>query len=181
MILLSNTGIELAKYRRRHPGDDLMTSIVNVEVDGHRLTDEEVGAFLILLAAAGNDTIKQTTSHAMMALAENPAQRDWLMEDFEGRIGLATDEFVRWASPVLQFARFATEDLEIGGQQIKAGDARVPTAEYCPRRRARRAACRSSSRCRPVRSSSRHGCRSSRLAERERHARRGRCSETSTS
>ena len=122
MILLSNTGIELAKYRRRHPGDDLMTSIVNAEVDGHRLTDEEVGAFLILLASAGNDTTKQTTSHAMMALVENPAQRDWLMEDFEGRIGLATEEFVRWASPVLQFARFATEDLEIGGQQIKASD-----------------------------------------------------------
>ncbi|HEX2286094.1 MAG TPA: cytochrome P450, partial [Mycobacterium sp.] len=56
MMLLSNTGIELAKYRRRHPGDDLMTSIVNAEVDGHRLTDEEIGAFLILLSSAGNDT-----------------------------------------------------------------------------------------------------------------------------
>ena len=72
MILLAGTGIELAKFRRRHPGDDLMTSIVNAEVDGHRLTDEEIGAFLILLASAGNDTTKQTTSHAMMALADKP-------------------------------------------------------------------------------------------------------------
>jgi cytochrome P450 len=122
MMLLVNTGIELAKFRRRSPGDDLMTSMVNAEVDGQRLTDEEIGAFLILLASAGNDTTKQTTTHAMMALVDNPAQRAWLMEDFEGRIGLAVEEFVRWATPVLQFARFATEDVEIGGQLISAGD-----------------------------------------------------------
>jgi cytochrome P450 len=122
MMLLSNTGIELSKYRRNHPGDDLMTSIVNAEVDGHRLTDEEIGAFLILLSSAGNDTTKQTTSHAMLALVNNPEQRDWLMEDFDGRITWAIEEFVRWSSPVLQFARFATEDTEIAGQQINAGD-----------------------------------------------------------
>nr|WP_090338813.1 cytochrome P450 [Mycolicibacterium malmesburyense]CRL66812.1 cytochrome P450 [Mycolicibacterium malmesburyense] len=122
IALLSNTGIELAKFRRTHPGDDLMTSIVNAEVDGHRLTDEEIGAFLILLASAGNDTTKQATTHAMMALVDNPGQRDWLMEDFDGRIGLAVEEFVRWASPVLQFARFVTEDTEINGQPVEAGD-----------------------------------------------------------
>jgi cytochrome P450 len=122
IVLLNNTGVELAKFRRAKPGDDLMTSIVNAEVDGHRLTDEEIGAFLILLASAGNDTTKQTTTHAMMALAENPAQRDWLMEDFENRIGPAVEEFVRWASPVMQFARFATEDSEINGHHISTGD-----------------------------------------------------------
>jgi cytochrome P450 len=122
IVLLNNTGVELAKFRRANPGDDLMTSIVNAEVDGHRLTDEEIGAFLILLASAGNDTTKQTTTHAMMALAENPAQRDWLMEDVENRIGPAVEEFVRWASPVMQFARFATEDTEIDGHPVQAGD-----------------------------------------------------------
>ena len=122
IMLLASTGAELAKFRRANPGDDLMTSIVNAEVDGHRLTDEEIGAFLILLASAGNDTTKQTTTHAMMALAENPAQRDWLMEDFENRIGPAVEEFVRWASPVMQFARFATEDTEIDGHPVQAGD-----------------------------------------------------------
>jgi cytochrome P450 len=122
ITLLNNTGVELAKFRRDNPGDDLMTSIVNAEVDGHRLTDEEIGAFLILLASAGNDTSKQTTTHAMMALADNPAQRDWLMEDFDGRIAMATEEFVRWSSPVLQFARFVTEDTEINGQPVAAGD-----------------------------------------------------------
>ncbi|OBI45957.1 cytochrome [Mycobacterium kyorinense] len=122
MLFLSNCGIELAKFRRRHPADDLMTSIVNAEVDGHRLTDEEVGAFLVLLASAGNDTTKQTTTHAMMALAANPVQREWLVADFDGRIGLAAEEFVRWATPVMQFARFATTDTEIAGQPIKAGE-----------------------------------------------------------
>ncbi len=58
----------------------------------------------------------------MMALVHNPAQRDWLMADFEERIGLAVEEFVRWSSPVLQFARFATEDTEIAGQPIRAGE-----------------------------------------------------------
>ena len=122
IMLLSTTGAELAKFRRANPGDDLMTSIVNAEVDGHRLTDEEIGAFLILLASAGNDTTKQTTTHVMMALVENPAQRDWLIEDFENRIGSAVEECIRWASPVMQFARFATEDTEINGHPVRAGD-----------------------------------------------------------
>jgi cytochrome P450 len=122
IVLLNNTGVELAKFRRANPGDDLMTSIVNAEVDGHRLTDEEIGAFLILLASAGNDTTKQTTTHVMMALVDNPVQRGWLMEDLEARIGPAVEEFVRWASPVMQFARFATEDTEINGHPVSAGD-----------------------------------------------------------
>lgn len=122
IALLNNTGVELAKFRRHNPGDDLMASMVNAEVDGHKLTDEEIGAFLILLASAGNDTTKQATTHAMMALVDNPAQRDWLTEDFEGRIGPAIEEFVRWASTVIQFARFVTEDTEINGQPVAAGD-----------------------------------------------------------
>ena len=61
LFFLNTCGIELAKRRRVEPADDLMTAMVNAEVDGHRLTDEEMGAFLVLLASAGNDTTKQTT------------------------------------------------------------------------------------------------------------------------
>jgi cytochrome P450 len=122
IMLLNSTGQELAKFRRNNPGDDLMTSIVNAEVDGHQLSDEQIGAFLILLASAGNDTTKQATTHTMMALVENPAQCDWLLEDYENRIGPAVEEFVRYSSPVLQFARFAIEDTEINGQPVSAGD-----------------------------------------------------------
>lgn len=122
IMLLAGTGAELAKFRRANPGDDLMTSIVNAEVDGQRLTDDEIGAFLILLSSAGNDTTKQATTHAMMALVANPEQRAWLMADFEDRIGVAIEEFVRWSSPVLQFARFAIEDVDVAGQRIGAGE-----------------------------------------------------------
>jgi cytochrome P450 len=122
MQLLVDTAVELAKFRRRQPGEDLMTNIVNAEVDGTRLTDEQIGAFMILLTSAGNDTTKQTTTHAMKALVEHPEQRTWLMEDFDGRIGSAIEEFVRWTTPVIQFARFATQDTELAGQTIHAGE-----------------------------------------------------------
>ena len=70
----------------------------------------------------GGPILKQSTTHAMMALVDYPDQRDWLMEDFEDRIGPAIEEFVRWSSPDLQFARFVTEDTEINGQPVSAGD-----------------------------------------------------------
>ena len=120
--ILTNTGIELAKRRRQEPRDDLMTNIVNAEVDGHRLSDTEIGAFMVLLASAGNDTTKQTTSHAFRALCEHPGQRAWLCDDFDGRIDGAMDEFVRWATPVMDFARHALVDTELAGTPIKAGE-----------------------------------------------------------
>ena len=122
MIFLNNCGVELAKHRRAHPADDLMTAMVNAEVDGQRLTDEEMGAFMVLLASAGNDTTKQATTHAMMALVAHPEQREWLMADFDNRIGTAVEEFVRYGTPVMQFARFVTADTELAGQELKAGD-----------------------------------------------------------
>ena len=122
MELLRDSAIEIAQARRAHPMDDLMTAIVQAEVDGQRLTDEQIGAFMILLSTAGNDTTKQTTSHAMLALDRHPEQREWLMADFDNRIATAIEEFVRYASPVMDFARTATTDTEIRGSQIKAGE-----------------------------------------------------------
>ena len=122
MELLRDSAIEIARDRRRNPRDDLMTSIVTAEVDGHQLTDEQIGAFMILLSTAGNDTTKQTTSHALLALARHPEQREWLMADFDDRIRTAIEEFVRYASPVMDFARTATRDTEIRGAQIRAGE-----------------------------------------------------------
>jgi cytochrome P450 len=118
----TTAGCELATHRRAHPADDLMTAMVNAEVDGQRLTDEEMGAFMVLRASAVNDTTKQATTHAMLALVANPDQRAWLMADFDNRIGPAVEEFTRYSTPVLQFARFVTEDTELGGQRVEAGD-----------------------------------------------------------
>lgn len=120
--ILHSAGTELAQRRRRAPRDDLMSAIVAAEVDGHRLTDAEIGAFMVLLASAGNDTTKQTTSHAFKALVDHPAQREWLLEDFGGRIGGAVEEFIRWATPVLHFARHAAEDTEVAGTRVRAGE-----------------------------------------------------------
>lgn len=119
---LHGIGAELAAHRRQHPADDLMTNLVQATVDGHSLTDEEIGAFLVLMSVAGNDTTKQTTSWAMLALDRNPAQRAWLAEDVEGRIAAAVEEFVRYATPVSFFARTASEDIEYEGVTIRAGD-----------------------------------------------------------
>ncbi|KRD06781.1 cytochrome [Mycobacterium sp. Root265] len=112
----------LAADRRETPGDDLISALVHAEVDGDRLTDAEVSAFFVLLAVAGNDTTRQASSHALKALTDFGDQRAWLMEDFDDRIGGAVEEFVRWASPVMTFRRTAAVDVELGGQQIAAGD-----------------------------------------------------------
>jgi cytochrome P450 len=99
-----------------------MTNLVQAEVDGERLTNEEIGAFFVLLSVAGNDTTRQTTSHVLKALTDFPEQREWLMADFHARIGTAVEEFVRWASPVMTFRRTAVADFEMSGQQISAGE-----------------------------------------------------------
>jgi cytochrome P450 len=122
MFYLFGVGSELAAHRRANPGDDLMTNLVQAEIDGHRLTDDDIGAFLVMISVAGNDTTKQTTSVGMLGLQQFPEQRDWLLADFDGRIASATEELVRWVSPIQVFSRTAAEDTELGGQQIAAGD-----------------------------------------------------------
>jgi cytochrome P450 len=112
----------LAADRRENPGDDLISSLVHAEVDGDRLTDAEVAAFFVLLSVAGNDTTRQTMSHAVKALTEFGDQKAWLAADFDDRIGGAVEEFVRWATPVMTFRRTAATDYVLGEQAIKAGE-----------------------------------------------------------
>ena len=114
-------GADLAQHRRAHPGDDLLTNLVNAEVDGQRLTDDDIGAFMVLFTVAGNDTTRNTTSLTMVAFDRNPDQRAYVLEDFDARIMPAVEEFVRHGSPVMQFTRTALVDTELGGQQIAAG------------------------------------------------------------
>ena len=115
-------GADLARHRRAHPADDLLTNLVNAEVDGQRLTDDDIGAFMVLFTVAGNDTTRNTTSLTTVAFDRNPDQRAYLLEDFDARIMPAVEEFVRHGSPVMQFTRTALVDTELGGQQIAAGD-----------------------------------------------------------
>ncbi|WP_099024971.1 cytochrome P450 [Mycolicibacterium palauense] len=121
-MYLHQVALALAAERREHPGDDLFSSLVHAEVEGSRLTDPEIAAFFVLLAVAGNDTTRQTTSHALRALTDFPEQKAWLAADPEARMGVAVEEFVRWASPVMTFRRTAASDYELHGQHISAGE-----------------------------------------------------------
>ena len=122
LVSLLMMGLELAEQRRENPRNDLMTNLVNAEVDGVKLTDEEIGSFFVLLSVAGNDTTRNSISLAARALQQHPDQKQLLLDDYEGRIGTAIEEFVRWVSPVMTFRRTATQDTELGGQLIREGE-----------------------------------------------------------
>ena len=122
LLTLVRIGHELAEDRRKHPGDDLMSALVQAEVDGRRLTDDEIGAFFVLLSVAGNDTTRNTITGGMRALTEFPDQRRALIDDPGGVPQTAAEEMIRWVSPVMTFRRTATRDLELGGHQIHEGD-----------------------------------------------------------
>jgi cytochrome P450 len=115
-------GVRLSEERRANPGNDLISALAGAEIDGQQLTDHEIGSFFNLLTVAGNDTTRQTTSHALIALAAFPEQRAWLLEDLENRMPTAVEEFIRWATPVMTFRRTAARDLKFRGQQITEGD-----------------------------------------------------------
>jgi cytochrome P450 len=119
--ILHQACTDLAEARRAHPTDDLLSALVHARIDGQSLTTEEIAAFFVLLSVAGNDTTRHTTSHAMIAIQDNPDQRAALLEDLDGRLPVAVEEFVRWASPVMTFRRTATRDTEIRGQAIAEG------------------------------------------------------------
>jgi cytochrome P450 len=113
---------QLIAERRKEPADDLLTNLVQAEVDGEKLTDPEISAVMVLFAVAATDTTRHTASFAVKALTDFPDQRQWLWEDFEGRINTAIEEFLRWGSVVLNFRRTAVAEYELNGQQIRPGD-----------------------------------------------------------
>ena len=112
----------LADKRRAEPADDILTGLVTAEVDGERLTDEEIAAFFVLLSVAANDTTRQTISHGALALGRFPAQRSLLASDPDRYLPDAVEEMVRWATPVMTFRRTATGDAVLNGTPISEGD-----------------------------------------------------------
>jgi cytochrome P450 len=115
-------GRELAERRRVKPEDDLVTKLVHAEVDGERLEDREFQNFFTLLVIAGNETTRQAIGHALLALVEHPDELRRLREDPGLLSTTAVEEILRWATPVIQFRRTATRDVELGGAAIRAGD-----------------------------------------------------------
>jgi cytochrome P450 len=113
-------GQAMADDRRAQPRDDIVSRIVNAEVDGERLTDEEFQMFWLLLVVAGNETTRNAVAGSVLALHEHGLWT-WLAEHPE-RLGTAVEELLRYVSPVHQFRRTATADTVLGDQQVRSGD-----------------------------------------------------------
>ena len=109
----------MAEDRRTCPMDDIVTKLIQADVDGESLSSEEFGFFVILLAVAGNETTRNAITHGMKAFLDHPDQWEIYREQ---RPKTAPDEIVRWATPVIAFQRTATRDTELGGQEIKKGE-----------------------------------------------------------
>ncbi len=108
----------MAEQRRRCPADDIVTRLVQADIDGESLGETEFAFFVILLAVAGNETTRNAMTHGINAFAENPDQ--WELYKRQ-RPETAVDEIVRWATPVHCFQRTAKVDTEIGGVAIGKG------------------------------------------------------------
>lgn len=121
LIEMFNYAYEMAQQKRAEPVDDIVSALVTAEVDGQRLTDVEFNMFFFLLVVAGNETTRNAISGGMLALSEHPEQRARLVES-PALLPSAVEEILRWVTPVMQFRRTATRDVELGGQSIKAGD-----------------------------------------------------------
>jgi cytochrome P450 len=119
----------LAEDRRAHPRDDLTTALVQADVDGERLTSTDITSFFMLLAIAGNETTRNAISHGVLALTRYPEQRDKWWANFDELSNTAVEEIVRWAAPVVYMRRRVTEDTELSGVKLAAGD--KVTMWYC--------------------------------------------------
>jgi cytochrome P450 len=111
----------LAAERLAHPQSDLTTALVTTEVDGERLSQQEIASFFILLLVAGNETTRNAISQGVLALHEHPDQRARWAAD-PGLDRTAVEEVVRWTSPVTWMRRTATRDGEVNGHRFRAGD-----------------------------------------------------------
>ncbi|MDR7169284.1 cholest-4-en-3-one 26-monooxygenase [Nocardia kruczakiae] len=109
----------MAEARRTEPAGDIVSQLVSADIDGEALGSDEFGFFVILLAVAGNETTRNAITHGMKAFVDHPEQWELYRRQ---RPRTAVDEIVRWATPVTAFQRTATEDVELGGQLIKAGE-----------------------------------------------------------
>lgn len=120
--------MELAAYamhlfalRKQNPGDDLITMLVNTDVEGEPMSVADYLSAFVLLVVAGNETTRNSISGGMLALAENPDQRELLLAN-PALLPNAVDEIIRWVHPVIYMRRTAMTDHQLRDVTIRAGD-----------------------------------------------------------
>lgn len=113
---------ELAVLRRSTPTDDLLSALVNTEVDGEQLSGDELASFFILLSVAGHETTRTALNHGITHLSQNPGQRALFLADIEGVMSTTVEEIVRYASPVVWMRRTLTQDYVLSGHDFHQGD-----------------------------------------------------------
>jgi hypothetical protein len=107
--------------RREHPTEDLASAIANARIDGEPLSDIDTVSYYLIVATAGHDTTSATISGGLHGLTENPDQLHQLRDNL-GLMPLATEEMIRWVTPVKEFMRTAAEDTTVRGVPIAAGE-----------------------------------------------------------
>ena len=113
---------ELSRSKRARPGDDLVSRLATADLDGRRLSEEELAQWFILLVIAGTETTRQAISHGVLMLDRHPDQKAAWQQDFTRLAPTAAEEIVRWSSPVIAFRRTLTRDVALSGQQLAAGE-----------------------------------------------------------
>jgi cytochrome P450 len=113
---------DLAVLRRAKPTDDLLSALVNTEVDGEQLSGDELASFFILLSVAGHETTRTALSHGVTHLSQNPDQRARFLADIDGVMPTTVEEIVRYASPVVWMRRTLTQDYVLSGHEFHEGD-----------------------------------------------------------
>ncbi|MCV7260627.1 cytochrome P450 [Mycobacterium shimoidei] len=111
----------LTASRREHPTEDLASAIANARVDGEPLSDIDTASYYVIIATAGHDTTSATIAGGLQALIENPDQRERLRDNLD-LMPLATEEMIRWVTPVKEFMRTATADTSVRGVPIAKGE-----------------------------------------------------------
>jgi len=112
----------VAERKRREPADDIATTLVQAEVDGDRLTDEEFQWFFLLLVNAGGDTTRNLLAAGIQLLFDHPEQRARLTADLDGLLATTIEEMLRYSTPVVNFRRTVMRDVSVRGVDLREGD-----------------------------------------------------------
>lgn len=114
--------MRLTEEKRRNPDRSLLSTYANTEIDGERLSDQQIAMFFVTMSIAGHETTRGTAAHFIRLMADYPDQYELLRSDFDKYIGNAISEVLRFAPPVAQFRRTATRDTIFGNTAIAKGD-----------------------------------------------------------